>query len=342
MDRIPWLVPLTQAFNLGHPVTADPLLTGLIQQTWRITTTSGQYVAQALHPVFNEGVIYDGQAISTFLRAHHIPTPIYLETVSGSLHWTYQGIDSEIPELQTWRVMPHIPGETHLKPPTLDYLRSVGRIVGQMHQQLEHLTHDFQFQIPDFHNTPQILASLDPLDIPAELSAEATFFRETLPPLFLPDDLPQQVIHGDLKFSNFLFDSNGSVVAILDLDTFMLQSRYVELGDALRSWATDGSHFHPAACRAALEGYAESGALVGLDPNYLRQGLRLITLELGVRFLRDVVEDNYFQWDPQRYPSRRAHNIARCHRQIALYHTLLQADQILSDMLEQLLSSKRS
>jgi hypothetical protein len=42
-------------------------------------------------------------------------------------------------------------------------------------------------------------------------------------------------------------------------------------------------------------------------------------LGLAARFLNDYHEDFYFGWDKERYPNRRAHNLARTKGQIALY-----------------------
>jgi hypothetical protein len=52
------------------------------------------------------------------------------------------------------------------------------------------------------------------------------------------------------------------------------------------------------------------------------QGIGTITLELAARFLADYFNDNYFGWDPKRYKSRRAHNLARARGQIALFKDL--------------------
>jgi hypothetical protein len=49
-----------------------------------------------------------------------------------------------------------------------------------------------------------------------------------------------------------------------------------------------------------------------------------MTLELGMRFLLDWFEDCYWNWDPQRYPSRKAHHLARCQWQIHFYQHLMQ------------------
>lgn len=323
-DRENWIDPLLEAFQLGGLMQRQQLHSGLLQQTWRLETQIGKFIAQKLHPIFSEGVTEDGQIISTYLHTQGFPTPEYLTTQSGDLH-LHLGSDR-------WRVMTCLPGSTHATPPTWDHLRQVGATVGRLHQVLANFEHEFRFQIPHFHDTPYLWRKLQNLSHRFNSSHEAVaaqFYLETLPDLFLPEDLPQQIIHGDLKIVNFLFDDQGNVTGILDLDTLMNHSLYVEMGDALRSWTKRGHTIDLEALNAGLIGYQESGALEQLDLELLLRGYKLITLELGMRFLIDVSEDYYFAWDPQRYPSRKAHNLERCQRQIHLFKEIQrQADQI--------------
>jgi Ser/Thr protein kinase RdoA (MazF antagonist) len=168
------------------------------------------------------------------------------------------------------------------------------------------------------------------------VAPEAEFLLSTLPPLLLPPQLPRQIIHGDLKLTNFLFDQQGQVTALLDLDTFMEHNLYVELGDALRSWASQDQTFNLQAFAAGWEGYVQTGAATELDLQYVLQGLKLITLELGLRFLKDYFDDSYFHWDPQRYPNRPAHNLARCRRQLHIYQDMLRQGEALQTLLDQI------
>ncbi|WP_414411652.1 hypothetical protein [Synechococcus sp. O70.1] len=130
-----------------------------------------------------------------------------------------------------------------------------------------------------------------------------------------------------------MFDERGGFAGLVDLDTFMDHNLYVELGDALRSWGRRGEAVEAEAILAGLRGYAQTGNLRALQPELLLQGIQLMTLELGMRFLLDWLEDCYWNWDPQRYASRRDHNLARCRRQIRLYQHLTQlAPQLLESI----------
>ena len=61
-----------------------------------------------------------------------------------------------------------------------------------------------------------------------------------------PIDLPKRVIHGDLKFNNFLFEGREEgdppkAHALIDLDTLAKLPLYFDLGDAWRSWCNRSS-----------------------------------------------------------------------------------------------------
>ena len=76
--------------------------------------------------------------------------------------------------------------------------------------------------------------------------------------------------------------------------------------------------------KAGWNGYAKSaeGFISARERKLVPKSVATITLELASRFLADYFEDNYFGWDDSRYPSRRAHNLARARGQLALYRDI--------------------
>ncbi len=331
MSAPPWLHPLSEAFGLGTPKALSPLQSGLIQQTWHLETQRGRFICQQLHPAFAKEVTEDAQVISQFLRNHGFPIPQYFTTADGELHLEWEG--------KPLRVMDCLPGLTHTKAPQKAYLHQAGLLSGKLHQLLSNFEHQFKFQLPYFHDTKYIFQSLQTIADDPKVEAELNFFRGMIPDLFLPENLPRQVIHGDLKLSNFLFDDQGICTGIVDLDTFMLHNLYIEMGDALRSWCTVGNHFDLDILAAGLQGYADSQALQSLDAELLGQGIQLIVLELGMRYLKDYFEDCYFQWDRAAFPSRKAHNLARCHRQIAVFHSIQSQKLLFSKCIDRAFAS---
>jgi Ser/Thr protein kinase RdoA (MazF antagonist) len=325
MLDLTWLDPLVQHFQLGDPEPPEAIRVGLIHQTWKLNTSEGSFIVQRLHPRFDPAVTEDGQAIGQWLRQHGFPVPQFRRARDGSLHLSWaEGL---------WRVMDCLPGSCHPTPPNWGYLEEAGAAVGRLHRLLAQMDYRFRFQIPHFHDTAHLWQQLRQYEPAPEVQAEWQFLIETVPNLLLPSGIPTQIIHADLKFNNFLFDEQGRFVGLVDLDTFVYHNLYVELGDALRSWGKRGNTLQPEAILAGLRGYAQTGNLHALQPELLLQGIQLITLELGMRFLQDWFEDAYWNWDPQRYPSRKAHNLARCQQQICLYQDLTQrAPQLLESM----------
>jgi len=182
--------------------------------------------------------------------------------------------------------------------------------------------HEFKSQHP-LHDTHAHLAGLraalaQPDHAPSRslIADEIERVLRTLPDLMFPDSLPQRVVHGDPKISNILFRGE-TAVGMIDLDTCNRHTVLVDLGDAVRSWCRDGNedeqqHFQLDRFEAIMRGYAAEGPPLTADELvYLPQAGRLITLELACRFARDVMEDEYFAFDNEKYPSRRAHNCAR-------------------------------
>jgi Ser/Thr protein kinase RdoA (MazF antagonist) len=122
----------------------------------------------------------------------------------------------------------------------------------------------------------------------------------------------QRVIHGDPKSDNFLFRRDFcAALALIDLDTVAAGLLAYDLGDSLRSLGNPAGekppsanhvHFNVEICRRFLAGYRASG--IGLNEAETEQiyhGVRLLTFELGLRFLTDYLEnDSYFKvQDPQ-------------------------------------------
>src|SRR5690606_33668441 len=141
-------------------------------------------------------------------------------------------------------------------------------------------------------------------------------------------DLPQRATHGDLKVSNVRFAAGPEVAArcLIDLDTLGRQTVAYELGDALRSWCnpvgedTTAPAFDLDRYAAALRGYA-AGAAGLLEPGEIEaivRGVETVCVELAARFCVDVFDDRYFGWDPERFASRRHHNLVRALGQLAL------------------------
>ncbi len=315
---------ILQRYGFSSAATLTPLEGGLINRTYGVVEGGRRAVLQRLHPIFKPEVNLDIQTITAHLAARGLVTPRVLPTADGAL-WVVDG------EGFSWRVLSWLEGRTMstVEEPALAH--SAARLVARFHGAVRDLEHTFHFTRPGAHDTPKHLATLElalrthpthPLyDETASVAAEILSRARALPAL--PSG-PLRIIHGDLKISNVMFQGDEAV-ALLDLDTMAHGTIPIELGDALRSWCNaSGEDATRAELRrdvfeAAIAGYAPDAGWLGREEREaLVLGLETITLELSARFCADILNDAYFGWNPAKYPSRSAHNLARAESQLSL------------------------
>ncbi len=191
--------------------------------------------------------------------------------------------------------------------------------------------------IPDFHNTPLRLERLkdaikrDPCDRVKQVSKEIDFIlsRDSelgrLVELNRANLLPERITHNDTKINNILIDDvSGEGICVLDLDTVMPGLALYDFGDMVRSGTNAAEEDEQRLDRvrmrfdifeALLRGYlAGAGSfLTPLEREELPFSGKLITMELGMRFLTDFLEgDTYFK------TTRVNQNLDRCRTQFKL------------------------
>ncbi len=313
-------------------LTADavtPITGGHINQTFLVRAPRGRLVLQRLSPIFGVEVNTDIQAITGQLERAGLPTPRLLPTAAGAL-WHTDG------EGHVWRLMTFIPGHTVERADSADRCRQAGELLGRFHRALWRCDHVFGHRRPGVHDTPRHLAALERALADhaahrclAEVAPVARRILAAANRLDLEADLPARVVHGDPKITNVIFDDAGRAVCLVDLDTIARMPLHLELGDALRSWGSplgEEVEGRPkmAYLEAALTGYA---AAVGELPTDRERAAipaapQLIAVELAARFCADALAESYFGWDPERYESASAHNLARAQSQIFLAEAL--------------------
>ena len=206
--------------------------------------------------------------------------------------------------------------------------------------------------IKDFHNTPKRFEQLwtavknNPVDRVKDVSRELDIFHSleeecsTLAKALEAGVIPERVTHNDTKCNNILLDEATSTGAcVIDLDTVMPGLVHYDFGDMVRggtgSTAEDEPDYTKVYMRkemfeGLLKGYLESAKkfLTQEEIELLPLSGKIITLEIGTRFLADYINgDIYFK------TSRPAHNLDRARVQIALAQSIGEAMPDLMKML---------
>lgn len=312
------------------PAALTPIAAGHINRTWLIEQGCNRFALQWLNPIFKPELHLDIEAITARLVQAGLATPRLVHTTSGELWTTAAG--------GVWRLLSWVDGSSYLVVDSPQRAQAAGRLLGQFHSALWDCDHVFHFTRPHVHDTPRHLHNLEQALIDhaghrnrAQVEPLATEILALARALPTASELPRRVVHGDPKISNFVFAPDGAAVALIDLDTLARMPLAVELGDAFRSWCNPRGEETAAAFdlvlfEAGLRGYV--GAIGDRVPRAeiapLPQQTQLIALELAARFCADALDESYFNWNRERYPSASDHNIERTISQLALARSVEQ------------------
>ena len=238
-----------------------------------------------------------------------------------------------------------------------DHAREVGYGLGMFHSLISDLPADqLEDTLENFHVTPAYLNRYDIVykscqtQDPAVRSAAAFIEArrqgiDVLEAALQRGQLKRRPIHGDPKINNVMIDeASGKAVGLIDLDTVKPGLVHYDIGDCLRSCCNPAGEetddlnavqFDLDWCESILEGYLSVARhfLSDWDLHYLPDCIRLIPLELGLRFLTDHLEgDPYFRTE------RPGHNLQRAAVQFRLTESVEQQLPEIRAMVQRLAS----
>ncbi len=208
--------------------------------------------------------------------------------------------------------------------------------------------------IPDFHNTPKRFAALEQAiaqaiaaDAAGRDSARPTGDRicaaraKAITGNLLDAGLPERITHNDTKFNNVLLDDKtGEAVCVIDLDTVMPGLALYDFGDMVRTTTSPAAEDERDLSKVTMQfpmfealvrGYLETAGafLTPAEKKYLAFSGKLITFEIGIRFLTDYLAgDTYFK------VHREGHNLDRCRAQFKLVESIEQKEDEMNRLVE--------
>ena len=215
-----------------------------------------------------------------------------------------------------------------------------GKGIGKFQAMLADMKEPLADILPGFHNIrfrfkqwDEVLQK-DPVGRKAEVTKEIEWIESRRDEMLAfwakaeSGEIPTRVTHNDTKISNILFDQQGNVLCVIDLDTVLSSICHNDYGDAIRSYTNAGLEDDENPDNVYIkmdifEGYTAgylSEAVSFLIPSeieYLAFSAKYITFEQVLRFLMDYIDgDNYYK------TKNKQHNLVRTHAQYKLLQSM--------------------
>jgi len=218
--------------------------------------------------------------------------------------------------------------------PELAY--SGGKGVGKFQSLVSDFTEPLTDILPGFHNIRiryeqwDSVLKRDPVNRKSSVSREIEWIESRRNVMMnywkMVEDgvIPTRVSHNDTKINNILFDKEGEVLCVIDLDTVLNSTVLNDFGDAIRYYANTGLEddtnldnvsMDMEIFRAFARGYLEETVsfLTDKEIEFLAFSAIYITYEQVLRFLMDYIDgDNYYKTKSEE------HNLIRTRAQYKL------------------------
>jgi Ser/Thr protein kinase RdoA (MazF antagonist) len=346
----------------GKVQEVKPLGNGLINDTYHVVTEGDapDYVLQRINNAIFQDVDllqHNIEVVTAHIR-HKLEASgtddigrKVLQLVKAHDGKTYYRDDAD----RYWRVTVFIPDSVTHEAVTPQSAHDCGKAFGNFEKMLVDVPEQLGEPIPDFHNMELRMRQLreavqndaagrldEVRDIVDELERGADEMCQA-ERLYREGKLPKRICHCDTKVNNMLFDRQGQVLCVIDLDTVMPSFIFSDYGDFLRTGANFTAEDDPDLSRVGFNeeifkafttGYLESARefLTPIEIELLPYAAALFPFMQCVRFLADYLNgDTYYK---TRYP---IHNLDRTRNQLALYRDVRRHDQMMAAFIHTLL-----
>ncbi|MDE5800508.1 MAG: aminoglycoside phosphotransferase family protein [Paramuribaculum sp.] len=336
---------IASRFATDAPIESiRPLGAGLINDTYLAATAEGapDYVLQRINTnIFTDPAGLQGNIVAV---TRHLASKLPADADPSRRVLTPVALKDD-PELtyfvddngETWRMTRFISDAYTFDTVNPHYARHAGRAFGEFEAQLTDIKEELVETIPNFHNmefrleqlreaiAADAVGRLEPTREIADKLLDAAERMTAAERLHREGRLPKRICHCDTKVNNMLFDADGRVLCVIDLDTVMPSFVFSDFGDFLRTAANTGAedasdlssvNFDLDIFRAFAEGYIESAGkfLTATEREMLPFAATLFPYMQAVRFYTDYLNgDTYYKINGPE------HNLTRTLAQMCLW-----------------------
>ncbi len=341
------ITSILETFNIPQESIVEPLTSGLINHTWKITDGDKQFILQQINVhVFKkpDELAANIRMLHQYLDAH-APNYLFVSPIPDRHNEDLVYVK----DLGYFRLFPFIKGSRTIEvvsSPEQAFEASFQfgkftRLLAGFDVSKLHIT------IPDFHNLTlryqQFEASLQNGN-PERIRQSDELIRnvkkhtsivEQYEKIRKKADVKQRVMHHDTKISNVLFDGKGKGMCVIDLDTIMPGYFISDVGDMMRTYLSPANEevkdFDAIEVRndffsAIVRGYgsAMENELTATERNLFFYSGLFLTYMQAIRFLTDHLNNDIYYG--ARYED---HNFVRAGNQLALLRKLEEKRDVL-------------
>lgn len=347
MDKIKHIA---ESFNiLSDVIEVVPFGGGLINDTYKVVTTGqDQYILQRINNAIFKDVDllqHNIEVVTSHIREKLLINGVsdidrkvlrYIKPKQSDKSYVFDGESY-------WRLSVFIKDSCTYNSVTPDYSYLAGKAFGDFEAMLSDCPYEIGETIPDFHNMELRACQLEDA-IKADLAGRLgdpesqeilatinTSLHEMCKAerLYREGRIPKRICHCDTKVNNMLFDKNGDVLCVIDLDTVMPSFVFSDVGDFLRTAGSTHAEddpdiqsvkFRMDIFKPFISGYLESMGKVlnSVEKENLSFAAQLFPFMQAVRFFTDYLNgDTYYKIS---YPE---HNLIRTKNQLALFASVM-------------------
>lgn len=331
----------------GMVAEVSPLGTGLINDSYKVITQGDacpNYVLQRInHSIFQDVEMLQNNifTVTSCIRkkleeAHEDDIDRKVITLVRADNDKLYYFDGE----NYWRMMLLIVDAITYETVNAAYSYDAGKAFGHFQSMLADIPHLLGETIPKFHNMEFRLQQLREAVAANAVGrlAEVQYLIDEIEKrademckaerMYREGTLPKRVCHCDTKVNNMMFDKDGKVLCVIDLDTVMPSFIFSDFGDFLRTAANTGDeddknldnvNFNMEIFKAFTKGYLEGAHsfLLPVEIENLPYAAALFPYMQLVRFLGDYINgDTYYK---TKYSD---HNLVRSKAQFKLLQSV--------------------